>query len=445
MILSGVLLALACYVLASRVTPGAEPAPSSGGGGASPGASSAPAASPGLSSPGVSVPAPSPGTASSSSTGLGVSPSPAPAPGTQAGAGGSSAATTAQAAESVRQWLQQNTGLQFTRYPDDPAAGQALSTVLQEAQTWRQSHENWQRVIPQWTQFQQWLQTQGTQGQNPQNPGQNQLPAGQNQGTQAQPAQNFWQKPEFDPNWQQMIESDGMGGVRVKPGYPPDVLHKIRTYEMWQRTTLQKLLDDPISTLKEGILQLVNPMIQQAMTQGLGQYQHTVQARQILDQNARWLWQTDVYGNRELTQQGKIYQYYINQLYERGVRDPQLANQIAYNAAMGELAHVQYIAQQRAAQGQQGQQGQQQPAQQPALPASGPTTLPPLYQNGSGGSAGPVNRIQQFASNGTANTDRQTLLPTSSNLKDMLRAELRAQGVTDDAMRSGLEMETRPR
>ncbi len=336
-------------------------------------------------------------------------------------------------ASDLRAVLQQNTGLDFARYADDQTALQALGGLIQQARQWRESHEQFQQIQPRWGEIREFLQR----------------PPGQPQNTPAQPQTPppAWQKPEYDPSWRQMIEPDGFGGVRVKPGYPPDVLHKLRAYEGWQQQTLQKLLDNPIETLKPALLELIGPMIAQANQQAIQGYQNQTVGKAIIDANRSWLYETDPFGRQQLTPQGKVYQHYVQQLYNQGWTDPQAAHQIAYNAAMGELARYQFIAQQRAQ--QQSAQGQPPPqnpafafanvafgpAQQPQGPANnGQTFVMPPQPTGHG----PVNRIQQFQSNGTENTHRTDPLPDRTTLQLMLQQEMMANGVTDDQVRASM-------
>lgn len=331
-----------------------------------------------------------------------VQATPAAAPASSASDLGQPAAQTqAQAQQDLRSRLSSSIGVDLTRYQDDDQALNALGGLMRQAVQWRQAAEQYQQIVPYWSQFQQYLQQQS----QPKQPDQQQ--------------QKWWTTPEYDPSWQQAIEVDpATGQPRVKPGYSPDILNKITTYQNWQRDTLSKLLTDPISTLKQGIVELVQPMIKEAVSGNLGQYQQQVQASQIVNQNLGWIYQTDatgqairnpVTGAPEFSPAGKLYAQYVAMLDQQGIKDPQTQHQMAKSMTMGRLAEI-------------SMQGQARPQQQPqqAAPVAGV--------------AGAANRIAQMQSNGTANTTRPQV-NSQSSLRQMLQQAFDANGVTDEAMR----------
>lgn len=312
------------------------------------------------------------------------------------GLGGSSVSTP----PSHRQWASQALGFDFTRYADDNAAADAIRSVMQQAQQWRQDSQRFnQEVAPNWTQFQEFLKTR----QAPAQP-------------QAQ-TKDWWGAPEYDPRWEQALEPDGQGGYRVKPGFAPDTLHKFTQYQQFQKEAVQKLLRNPIETLKPGIEQLVQPLIQQAIQQSMGGYQQHQVGQQIVQQHSSWIYSptpNPVTGARDFTPAGAYYVKQIQRLDAMGVKDPQAAHEIAMGQTKAALFEQMYSSQLH---------GQQQvtPQQQPV------GILP-------NGTPGPVNRIAQYASNGVQNTDRTQQPNAPQSLQALLKQAFAEAGLNDQML-----------
>jgi hypothetical protein len=256
---------------------------------------------------------------------------------------------------------------------------------------------------------------------------QQQLAAQQAQQKQGQPEQ-WWKVPEWDPSWRHQVYRDPTTNQWTTiPGTNPQVLEKYLNYQQWHQKTQETFLQDPIGTLKPGLEQLVNGMLEQRLAQHSQQSEDTQFTRQFLAQNAHWLYESQngqpvagPDGRPQLSHWGRRFQHHVNELIGDGLRGDQRIADRAYKLtdyefALGRLAQQQHP-QQAAAAGQQQKDAFLQRAGQAGLGA-------PPAQNGGPTPGSPGNAAP---------------LPTMNSASDIARQILQgfeAAGITDRSIR----------
>jgi hypothetical protein len=304
----------------------------------------------------------------------------------------------------LRTQLSKALGINLGHYQDDAQALRGLSGLIQQSMQWREQANQLQQIVPYWSQFQQFMQQQqAPQQQQPQNQTQQ---------------KGWWSVPEYDERWLQAVEVGEDGQPRVKAGYSPDILWKLNNYQNWQRDSLSRILRDPIGTLKEGIVDLVQPLIQQAVAGNLGSYEQRNQAHNIIQQNSHWMFESDqggspilnpVTGQRTLSPAGKIYTDNLKVLASQGINDPQRQHQLAFHNTVGQLTIL-------------AQQSRQQQAPQ-AAPQQPPQTM---------------NSMARMATTATAATPPTTnQFGGGTSLEAMIRNAFAANGITDADFQQG--------
>lgn len=242
-------------------------------------------------------------------------------------------------------------------------------------------------------------------------------------------AKQWWKPPEYDPTWESKIVRDPVTNeLRPAPGAPPDVVQRYLRFKEHERSFMTKFATDPIGAIKPGIEQLVAEQAQKIVQQEVARVQQQMQAQQLVEQNASWLFAFDTEGRRltdgngqpRLSAWGQRYAAYAQAAVQMGITD--LARQHEYAAGMVRAE----AAQQLLTQQQAGQQGQQQAAalQQPATPAGGRRETPP-------------NQVAALRGNrGTgASTDEQPLGgQNGKSLRERMHAEFRRAGIKDGEM-----------
>lgn len=225
-------------------------------------------------------------------------------------------AEQAPASWTLRSQLQE-LGLDPSQFQDDQAAWQH---VRQKLAVRAQEYERQQQILT-------WQQQQLHQMRQPP------------QQQQAQPAAEtpWWNPPPYEAMWEQPF----MQGKDGQPVTPADVdqgiAMKLRSYKDWQREQFGNLLRDPINTLKPGLEQFVQPLVQQAIQQHFGQYQDRQFANQWVQSQEAQLFQKDArgqklidgYGQPVLTPTGQKFVSHIQQLDAAGIKNPQLQQQLA--------------------------------------------------------------------------------------------------------------------
>lgn len=126
--------------------------------------------------------------------------------------------------------------------------------------------------------------------------------------------------PEYNPNWLSQIEQDATGRWVAMPGNPPDLPQKIEAYRNFVRDAQQKFFADPIGTLQEGFMPLVEQKAQE-IAQRL--YAQEEQKRALRDYEAK---------NKELYFNPDGSLNYWGQQFNQGY---QMAVQLGYSDPIG--------------------------------------------------------------------------------------------------------------
>src|SRR6516162_4923488 len=81
----------------------------------------------------------------------------------------------------------------------------------------------------------------------------------------------FWDPPEYDASWLQMIERDpATGDLKLKPGASPDILPKYLAYDQYRRGFGEKLLSNPVDTLTPLIQEIAAQVTHNYYQQNMG-------------------------------------------------------------------------------------------------------------------------------------------------------------------------------
>lgn len=282
-------------------------------------------------------------------------------------------------------------GVDLGGFPDDQAALQYMVSSFQQAQQLQHLAQYGQQYLQHASQFQQWLQQQRSD-QRPE-------PAGKNP----------FGLPEYDQNWLRLLEKDPVTG---KVTGPPDILEKVRQYQLAKESVEEKFWNDPQSFLGPMIQDSVQKQAREIAQAQLGQYQDQQFAQQFVSQNAGWIYQQNggqpvrdpMTGQPILSDQGRRFQQYVEASERAGVRDVRAQQEFALAAVQRDYA-LQAL-QQLQSQSRRDQSNQQ------------------LLS----GQAGAFRQPQRPAAANQANADlSQQNLP----LRERLRMALKHQGITD--------------
>jgi len=253
------------------------------------------------------------------------------------------------------------------QFQDDHAALQHLASLARQAQEQQSLLPYAQQYMQHAAQFQQYL-------------------AERQRAAQAAQAaqQSWWTAPEYDPSWQQKLMRDPQTGeIRALPGHDPSIVQKYLAWVDHQRGFLDRFARDPIGSIRPGIEQVVQAIVQQQVQQSLGQYQEQSLASQFLAQNADWLYERGANGapvrdartgRPALSSLGQQFARYVYEAEQMGLMDT--ASQQRYALGLLQRDYLLATAQQGA------------PAQQP--PAGG-TAAPPRFAQAAAAPAGPAN------------------------------------------------------
>lgn len=265
------------------------------------------------------------------------------------------------------------------QFQDDNAALQHLLLSYQQAQQYREVAPYAQQYMQHASQFQQYLAQQ------------------QQAAREAEAARNaapgWWKAPEYNASWREGVEQDPQTGeYRVKNGFSPDILPKLREAMAHRQQFMDKFAFDPIGSIKPGIEEVARQVAQEMVQQHLGGYQSTVQANNIVEQNSSWLHARDQAGNVLVNPQtgrpalsplGQRTAQYVVEVEKMGVTGVQQQWNMAKAMAERDLLMADYENRQRALNGQASKQqfingAQHQPnasgaqvAAPPANPVSG--------------------------------------------------------------------------
>lgn len=174
----------------------------------------------------------------------------------------------------------------------------------------------------------------------------------------ARAKQSQWFKaPEFDPRWRDAIYQDPQSGeLKVKAGFPPDLVQRYTAAVQHQRDFLDRFAFDPISAIKPGLEQLVKELVGPMMQQQVGGYAEQQQAGGFVRENASWLFQNGAPGG-PLSEWGQKFAGYVQQAESLGLRTVQQQQQYAMGQVRADFALAKWNEMNR------------QPAAAPAAPA----------------------------------------------------------------------------
>ena len=172
-----------------------------------------------------------------------------------------------------------------------------------------------------------------------------------------QPAKpSFWNPPEFNPAWRGLVTKDpDTGEMRLAPGAPPDILPKMLAYDQYRRDFADRLLSDPVTTLKPFVEDVAKEIAQGMIGQTMGSYQDQVWTDNFIQQNSTWLHARDDKGqvvmdpfSRKplLSPVGERFRSYVEQLHQSGVTNIRIQEQqaralVERDVAMAQLAQIQ--------------------------------------------------------------------------------------------------------
>lgn len=258
----------------------------------------------------------------------------------QAG-GGQAGQPGAQGWSSIREAAYQLYGVDMRSLPTDEAA---LRHLLAQAGQAAQARQYADRYLQHAQAFEQYLSEQ-QQRQQPQKPA-------------------FWNPPEFNPAWRGLVTKDpDTGDLRLAAGAPPDILPKMLAYDQYRRDFADRLLSDPVTTLKPFVEDVARDIAQGMIGQTMGSYQDQVWTDNFINQNSSWLHARDERGqvvmdpySRKplLSPVGERFRSYVEQLHRSGISDIRLQEQQARALVERDIALAQL------SQFQAGQANQQQ-------------------------------------------------------------------------------------
>jgi hypothetical protein len=273
----------------------------------------------------------------------------------------------------------------------------ALNFLLQQAQRGRQENVYAQlgrQLAPHSGQIQQYL-------------------AQQSQPQAATPARQPWEAPEFDERWAGLVTQDpGTGLYTSNQGVPHEIAQKVNAYVEWKKNYDR----NPAAVINGMVEARSRAIAAETFREQFAAQQRETTIGSIVQENAAWMYQLDAGGQRLRDYQGQYiptptgaaYIAQLQNVQRMGVVDPRMQDKLAKDLVRGQLAQQ---AQQQAWAAAQ-QAGNPQTQQAVAQPNRNPLqALPPNQRRVTPGATEPSTKGQSLA--------------------EMLRAELAAEGVTD--------------
>lgn len=235
----------------------------------------------------------------------------------------------------------------------------------------------------------------------------------------------WWSPPEFNPAWRTQVYRDPQTQeLKTLPTVSPVVAEKYQQYQAWERETLDKILQDPLGTLKPGLEQMIQEIAGQMLQHQTAQFQDVNYSQQFLRENANWLYEKDQGGNptARLSQWGARFKGHVDSLIQMGMRGDQMISQHALA-----LTDREYLATQlRQQQGQQAGQAQGQQQKESFLQQAAARAVTPAQTGG--------NLPGQVQSNGQAGAAQN---PSLGLMQRMMQG-MKAHGVTDAQIQDSL-------
>jgi hypothetical protein len=215
-----------------------------------------------------------------------------------------------------------------SRFQSDEAAAQAMLASHQHGAQLQELAELGRRYSQHAPAFEQFIQQQQQQ--------------------QAQPKQGWWKAPEWNDGWMSQVDVDPQTGeMKVKAGFDPSIPQKINAFRAHQRDFIQKFTIDPIGSIKEGLQELIQPMLQEHFQQNLSSYQDQMFTNDTLRQNAGWMFvrgqngepiNNPMSGKPVMSPAGQRYAQLVMESAQMGIRDVRHQDAYARRILSGELA-----------------------------------------------------------------------------------------------------------
>lgn len=110
--------------------------------------------------------------------------------------------------------------------------------------------------------------------------------------------EHYWgQAPEWDPSWEQFLETDANGRVTTGPNSPsPNLHHKYLARREWERRKAAQLVSDPVAAIRPGLQSDFESLKEEARKiaqEEIARLQQDQQANQFVVANRDWLYQQD--------------------------------------------------------------------------------------------------------------------------------------------------------
>ena len=149
-------------------------------------------------------------------------------------------------------------------------------------------------------------------------------------------------KPEFDPNWANLVETDEYGRYAIREEYAgsvdPGVADKVNEYVAWRQERSNAIIDDPVNTLLEaGLGNQINAAVNNAVSSALREKSQRSDAASFIQENAASLYVQNAQGQFEKDGKGQpilspvgkaLNDAHVN-LRNHGMHDPQVRHQVA--------------------------------------------------------------------------------------------------------------------
>lgn len=237
----------------------------------------------------------------------------------------------AQAAFNLREFAASNGLVGLKDAPSDEEAARQLVAYLQNTQRAQQQRD-----------FQLYQYQQQLQQLHAQREAVSQTPP---------PAKPKWEAPEYDPAWLSLVRKDAEGNLVAVPGAQPDLPQKLQAYAEWQRQQEQQFYRNPAEFILPQIQDNVRDMIRAELEGGLAQRQSEAFVRNVVAQNADWIYAKDPTGQPEIdpttggprmTAEGQRYFQYAQQAVQLGIADPVQQDAYARRLLRADLIDLQY-------------------------------------------------------------------------------------------------------
>jgi len=150
-------------------------------------------------------------------------------------------------------------------------------------------------------------------------------------------------RPEFDPNWANLVEQDNEGRFVVRTEYigsvDPSIAEKVNDYVKWRHNRSNELIDDPVNAVMQAGLQSeIDNRVQSAINNAMSKSQTKKEATDFISENEDVLYvkdqqsgmvQKDGSGNPLLTPVGRALNDAHVMLRHQGLYDPKARHAVA--------------------------------------------------------------------------------------------------------------------